>query len=171
MRFGLRCSQPARRPHIGLAASSCSYGREFALRCFRLRLAATPCGLLRLPSSVPVGSFHPTRFCPCWAHWGRRSVFVVCLAAIEHTWAGRPHKTMVCPTSESAKCRKSIAQALAGASLRTDYRGGPCARVPQKEWYAQVEILYHKRKDADLHVGPDSECDESCCRGRRHVSG
>src|SRR5581483_9577377 len=31
----------------------------------------TPCGLLRLPSSVPVGSFHPTRFCPCWAHWGR----------------------------------------------------------------------------------------------------
>jgi hypothetical protein len=24
-----------------------------------------------LPSSAPVGSFHPTRFCPCWAHWGR----------------------------------------------------------------------------------------------------
>ena len=26
---------------------------------------------------------------------------------MEDTWAGRPHKTMVCPTSESAKCRKS----------------------------------------------------------------
>ena len=25
---------------------------------------------LRLPSSAPVGSFHPTRFCPCRAHWG-----------------------------------------------------------------------------------------------------
>jgi hypothetical protein len=23
-----------------------------------------------LPSSAPIGSFHPTRFCPCWAHWG-----------------------------------------------------------------------------------------------------
>src|SRR5260370_8970559 len=79
MKFGLCCSQPARRPHIGLTASSYPYGREFALRCFRLRLAATPCGLLRLPSSVPVGSFHPTRFCSCWAHWGRRSGFVVCL--------------------------------------------------------------------------------------------
>ena len=51
-------------PAPGLAASSCSYGREFATRFFRL----TPCVSLRLPSSVPVGSFHPTRFCPCWAH-------------------------------------------------------------------------------------------------------
>ena len=76
MKFGLCCSQPARRPHIGLTASSSTYGRRFAFRCFQLRLAATPCGWLRLPSSVPVGSFHPTRFCPCWAHWGRRSVFV-----------------------------------------------------------------------------------------------
>lgn len=58
-------------PACGLAASSCSYGRKFAPRCFRLRLAATSCASLRLPSSVPVGSFHPTRFCPCWAHWGR----------------------------------------------------------------------------------------------------
>jgi hypothetical protein len=21
-----------------------------------------------LPSSAPIGSFHPIRFCPCWAH-------------------------------------------------------------------------------------------------------
>ena len=31
-------------PAPGLTASSCSYGREFAFRFFRLRLAATPCG-------------------------------------------------------------------------------------------------------------------------------
>ncbi len=55
-------------PAPGLTASSCSYGREFASRFFRLHLAATPCGSLRLPSSAPIGSFHPTRFCPCWAH-------------------------------------------------------------------------------------------------------
>src|SRR6185503_5205610 len=59
-------------PASSLAASSCSYGRGFAIRFFWLHLAATPCGSLRLPSSAPVGSFHPTRFCPCWAHWGRR---------------------------------------------------------------------------------------------------
>ena len=58
-------------PAPGLTASSCSYGREFATRFFQLRLAATPCVSLRLPSSAPVGSFHPMRFCPCWAHWGR----------------------------------------------------------------------------------------------------
>src|SRR5229473_2013496 len=61
---------PARRPHLGLTASWCTYGRRFAPRFFPLRLAATPCGSLQLPSSAPVGSFHPTRFCPCWAHWG-----------------------------------------------------------------------------------------------------
>src|SRR5271154_7439622 len=60
-------------PASGLTASSCSYGREFATRFFQLHLAATPCVSLRLPSSVPVGSFHPTRFCPCWAHWGGQS--------------------------------------------------------------------------------------------------
>src|SRR5258708_6004985 len=60
-------------PAPGLTANSCSYGREFALRFFQLHLAAMPCGSLRLPSSAPVGSFHPTRFCPCWAHWRRLS--------------------------------------------------------------------------------------------------
>jgi hypothetical protein len=58
-------------PAPGLTASSCSCGREFATRFFRLRLAATPCVSLRLPSSAPVGSFHPTGFCPCWAHYTR----------------------------------------------------------------------------------------------------
>ena len=56
-------------PAPGLTASSCSYSRKFATRFFQLHLAATPCVSLRLPSSAPVGSFHPTRFCPCWAHW------------------------------------------------------------------------------------------------------
>ncbi len=27
------------------------------------------CGSLRLPPSVPAGSFHPARISPCWAHW------------------------------------------------------------------------------------------------------
>ena len=36
-------------------------------------LSVHPCGSplalwLRLPPSVPIGSFHPIRFCPCWAH-------------------------------------------------------------------------------------------------------
>ena len=68
MTFGLRCSGPARRPHPaslpvrvptveGLPLASFSFAS-------RLRLAVR----LRLPSSAPVGSFHPTRFCPCWAH-------------------------------------------------------------------------------------------------------
>ena len=55
-------------PAPGLTASSCSYGREFATRFFPLPLAATPCVSLRLPSSAPIGSFHPIRFCTCWAH-------------------------------------------------------------------------------------------------------
>ena len=55
----------------GLTADSSFYGREFATRFFQLHLTATPCVSPRLPSSAPVGSFHPTRFCPCWTHWGR----------------------------------------------------------------------------------------------------
>ena len=60
-------------PASGLAAGSYSYGREFATRFFQLHLAATPCVSLRLPSSAPIGSSHPIRFCPCWAHWRRAS--------------------------------------------------------------------------------------------------
>src|SRR6266403_2165783 len=41
----------------GLLAASFSFAS-------RLHLAVS----LRLPSSASVGSFHPTRFCPCWAH-------------------------------------------------------------------------------------------------------
>jgi hypothetical protein len=40
--------------------------RDATLAAFEEHL--TPCGSLRLPSSAPIGSFHPTRFCPCWAH-------------------------------------------------------------------------------------------------------
>src|SRR5271157_4912076 len=68
MTFGLRCSEPARRPHPaslpvrvptveGLPPASFSFASQ-------LRLAVR----LRLPSSAPIGSFHPIRFCPCWAH-------------------------------------------------------------------------------------------------------
>ena len=68
MTFGLRCSGPARRPHSaslpvcvptveGLPSASFSFAS-------RLRLAVR----LQLPSSAPIGSFHPIRFCPCWAH-------------------------------------------------------------------------------------------------------
>ena len=55
-------------PAPGLAAGSCSYGRRFATRFFRLRLTVTPCVSLRLSSSTPSNSFHLDRFCPCWAH-------------------------------------------------------------------------------------------------------
>src|SRR5258707_14211175 len=58
-------------PAPGLTADFCSYGREFATRFFQLHLAATPCVSLRLPSPAPIGSFHPIRFCPCWAHQTR----------------------------------------------------------------------------------------------------
>jgi hypothetical protein len=60
-------------PASGLIASSLVYGREFATRFFQLHLTATPCVSLRLPSSAPIGSFHPIRFCPCWAHWRTHS--------------------------------------------------------------------------------------------------
>jgi hypothetical protein len=68
---GLRASLlPASSPNaVGLAASSSSYGRGFATRFFQLHLPATPCASLRLPPPAPIGSFLPTRFCPCWAHW------------------------------------------------------------------------------------------------------
>ncbi len=39
------------------------------------------CGSLRLPPSVPAGSFHPARISPCWAHW-RTSPDVPC----RHSW-------------------------------------------------------------------------------------
>src|SRR5687768_753624 len=72
MTSGLCCSAPACRPHPaslpvrvptveGLPSASFSFTS-------RLRLAVW----LRLPSSAPIGSFHPIRFCPCWAHAGGR---------------------------------------------------------------------------------------------------
>lgn len=71
MIFGLRCSEAACRPHhaslpvrVPAVESLLSASFSFASR---LRLAVQ----LRLPSSAPIGSFHPTRFCPCWAHSAR----------------------------------------------------------------------------------------------------
>src|SRR5438067_7691994 len=68
MTFGLRCSGPACRPHpaslpvrVPTVESLPPASFSFASR---LHLAVR----LRLPSSAPVGSFHPTRFCPCRAH-------------------------------------------------------------------------------------------------------
>ena len=68
MIFGLRCSGAACRPHpaslpvrVPAVESLLSASFSFASR---LRLAFS----LRLPSSAPIGSFHPIRFCPCWAH-------------------------------------------------------------------------------------------------------
>jgi hypothetical protein len=53
-----QASLPVRVPTVeGLPSASFSFAS-------RLRLAVQ----LRLPSSAPIGSFHPTRFCPCWAH-------------------------------------------------------------------------------------------------------
>src|SRR5450631_1558137 len=73
MTIGLRCCQPACRPHpaslpvrVPTVESLLSASFSFTSR---LRLAVS----LRLPSSAPVGSFHPTRFCPCWAHWRKHS--------------------------------------------------------------------------------------------------
>jgi hypothetical protein len=40
-------------PAPGLAAGSCSYGREFAIRFFQLHLAATPCGFTTVAVTGP----------------------------------------------------------------------------------------------------------------------
>src|ERR1700686_3338985 len=95
MIVGLRGSGPACRPHPASLPSSCTYGREFATRFFQLRLAATPCVSLRLPSSAPIGSFHPTRFRPCWAHSAR-----VPLDPLLHL-TNKPH-----PTKETRQGRR-----------------------------------------------------------------
>jgi hypothetical protein len=68
MILGLCCSGPTRRPHpaslpVGVPTVEGLPSASFSFAS-RLRLAVR----LRLPSSAPIGSFHPTRFCPCWAH-------------------------------------------------------------------------------------------------------
>jgi hypothetical protein len=68
MTFGLRCSGPACRPHPASLPVRVPTVEDLLPASFsfasRLRLAVP----LRLPSSAPIGSFHPIRFCPCWAH-------------------------------------------------------------------------------------------------------
>ena len=57
---------PARSPPApGLTAGSCSCGRRFAQRCFRL----SPCVSLRLASSPPSSTSQLVRLSACWAHW------------------------------------------------------------------------------------------------------
>ena len=69
MDFGLRGGQHADRPYAaslpvrvpavqGLFPASFGLAARLALR-----------GSLRLPPSVPAGSFHPARISPCWAPW------------------------------------------------------------------------------------------------------
>ena len=73
-----------RRPLCG----SCSCGQRFVSRFLRLgRATCAPrlalCGSLRLPPSVPAGSFHPARISPCWAH-GRAHSCVPCRHSRRH---------------------------------------------------------------------------------------
>ena len=59
------------RPHCRFVflQSKYSFPASFGFH----RAACAPrlplCGSLRLPPSVPAGSFHPARISPCWAHW------------------------------------------------------------------------------------------------------
>jgi len=73
MDMGLRGGQHAYRPYAAslpvrvptvedLFPASFSFPSTVARR-------VGPCGSLRLPPSVPTGSFHPARISPCWAHW------------------------------------------------------------------------------------------------------
>src|SRR5712664_2669175 len=85
--LGLRCCQPACRPHpaslpvrVPTVVSLLSASFGFASR---LRLAVS----LRLPSSAPIGSFHPTRFCPCWPTAGCGA------GAPPHNGVRRPYST------------------------------------------------------------------------------
>src|ERR1035438_9521221 len=73
MTFGLRCSQPARRPHPASLPFRVPTVESLLRASFGFPLAATPCASLRLSSSTPSSSFRLDRFCPCWAQWGRRS--------------------------------------------------------------------------------------------------
>ena len=69
MTLGLRCCQPARRPHPASLSVRVPTVEDLLSASFsfasRLRLAVS----LRLPSPAPVGSFHPTSCSPCWAQW------------------------------------------------------------------------------------------------------
>ena len=139
MTFGLRCSQPARRPHPaslpirvptveGLLRASFSFPLQ-------LSPSVAPCVSLRLSSSTPSSSFHLDRFCPCWAHWGGplvrgrrpRRPFAARVAIFQSgagssaDWSAqlfRGHHTRDCPKGRtparvcSAETRFSSARAL-----------------------------------------------------------
>lgn len=66
---GFRVGSHAHRPHCGLTAGSCSYGRAFATDFFQLNPSRfPPCPSLRLSSLIPIISFQMTSSCPCRAH-------------------------------------------------------------------------------------------------------
>src|SRR5450631_607737 len=95
MNIGLCCCQPACRPHpaslpvrVPTVESLLSASFSFTSR---LRLAVS----LRLPSSAPVGSFHPTRFCPCWAHWRTHSC-VQCRDSSRHVSSAQTVRRQEC---------------------------------------------------------------------------
>ncbi len=86
MSVALRCSGPACRPHPASlpvcvppveGLPSASFGFASQLRLIRLRL----------PSSAPIGSFHPIRSCPCWAMLGNAGQ---CWAMLGTPCAGSP---------------------------------------------------------------------------------
>ena len=86
MDIGLRGGQHAYRPYAASLPVCAPTVEVFVPRFLRLdRAAGAPrlplCGSLRLPPSVPAGSFHPARISPCWAHWRAHSC-VPC----RHSW-------------------------------------------------------------------------------------
>ena len=68
MTVGLHCSGPARPTHAASLPVRVPTAKGLLRASFRLPLAVRRCVSLRLASSPPVGSFQPTRSCPCWAH-------------------------------------------------------------------------------------------------------
>ncbi len=125
MTFGLRCCQPACRPHqaslpvcVPTVESLLSASFSFTSR---LRLAVS----LRLPSSAPVGSFHPTRFCPCWAHWRTHS----CVQRRESSRRSLPQCLKRVELRLDAARRSACATfvwtaSTAPSALRADAQGG-----------------------------------------------
>src|SRR5437763_12468209 len=68
MTFGLRCSGPACRPHPASLPVRVPTVEDLPPPSFTLASRLHLAVRLRLPSSAPIGSFHPIRFCPCWTH-------------------------------------------------------------------------------------------------------
>ena len=70
---------------------------SFPHASFSFASRLTPCASLQLPSSAPIGSFHPTRFCPYRAHTpsGRRDYSAMTRVNRRKTQTGFPGATQV----------------------------------------------------------------------------